>query len=550
MADWIGSDISRFPFFFQAGRRRIAWDEYADDARVRAQKALTEMLWLKSPQAAAGDVWSRVLGEGWQPRPLQRQLWEVANGFATPGIAIVEAPTGEGKTEAAFAFADRCMTTFDVRGLYVALPTMATSNQMYGRVRTLLERSHPGDETVLLQLLHGLSSLNDDFSSRLRRASDEPRAVGSEVGESDADHGGADEEEAVLPHGVYGDEDHASIVAGEWFTKRKRGLLAPFGVGTIDQALLAVLRVRHVFVRLFGLAGKTVIIDEVHAYDTYMSTLLERLLGWLGALRCNVVLLSATLPRHRVRELLEAYQAGCGDANADAPLDVATYPRVTWATGATSGSGSIDQTTAGGRTFAIRWRDGPSPHEPAGASALAEWLREELREGGCAVIICNTVRRAQDLYRCVAPAFASPASDRAPTVELLHSRLLLGQRSIVEGRILRRYGPSDENRRPHRAILIATQVVEQSLDLDFDLMVSDFAPIDLLLQRAGRMHRHQRSRPGPLAQPELHVIAPSVDDGVPAFAPADQAVYDRHVLLRTWLTLRTHGDTIRGARRY
>src|SRR5207248_6281763 len=112
---------------------------------------------------------------------------------------------------------------------------------------------------------------------------------------------------------VYDEEKRPSaVVAEEWFARnKKQALLAPFGVGTIDQALLAVLQTRHVFVRLFGLAGKCVVLDEVHAYDAYMTTLMERLLRWLAALGCPVMLLSATLPRDKRVKLLRAY-AGDG----------------------------------------------------------------------------------------------------------------------------------------------------------------------------------------------------------------------------------------------
>src|SRR5205085_2462872 len=118
------------------------------------------------------------------------------------------------------------------------------------------------------------------------------------------------------------------VLASEWFTYRKRGLLAPFGVGTLDQALLAALVTKHVFVRLFGLADKVVIVDEVHAYDVYTSALLSCLLSWLGALRSPVVLLSATLPLAKKRELAAAYASGAGWAERS--LREQPYPRITW----------------------------------------------------------------------------------------------------------------------------------------------------------------------------------------------------------------------------
>ena len=160
---------------------------------------------------------------------------------------------GEGKTEAGW-YAAACWDRRGGQGAYVALPTMATSNQMFERVGSFLEAG-AGKKNLMLQ--HGKAALNKQFE-KLKYAAR-----------------------------VYDDEKQPSaVVAEEWFAaNKKHGLLAPYGVGTIDQALLAVLQTKHVFVRLFGLAGKCVILDEVHAYDAYMTTLMERLLRWLAAAR-------------------------------------------------------------------------------------------------------------------------------------------------------------------------------------------------------------------------------------------------------------------------
>ncbi len=274
----------------------------------------------------------------------------IAPNLNGPGIVIIEAPMGEGKTEAALCLADHWGEGTGLRGFYFALPTQATSNQMFGRVRDFLETSYRGDQ-VQLQLLHGHASLSAEFEV-MRRNGDRafsPKYQGVEAG-----------------------SDRLGVTAAEWFTYRKRGLLAAFGVGTIDQALLAGLRTRHVFVRLFGLSGKTVIIDEVHAYDTYMTTLLERLLGWLAALGSPVVLLSATLPRSRRAALISAYQKGLGE---EVPPDTedAEYPRISWAGGSSKPFS---------RSVGVSRRSKKVIH-----------LEKNIPAGGCVAVICNTVRR-------------------------------------------------------------------------------------------------------------------------------------------------------------
>ena len=309
-----------------------------------------------------------------------------------------------------------------------------------------------------------------------------------------------------------------TVVAAEWFTYRKRGLLAPFGVGTVDQALMAVLRARHFFVRMFGLGGKTIVIDEVHAYDAYMSTLMERLLEWLAASGSSVFLLSATLPSDRREALTTAYMRGL-HATPQSPARAA-YPRITYASARGNGETAVTASARTRRILGIRWI-------PV-AVDLSAHLRVLLADGGCAAVICNTVNRAQEVYTSLKTVFGGVASDGEPELMLFHARFPFEEREGREKLALIRFGKPGANielgdgdtrkvLRPQRAIIVATQVIEQSLDLDFDAMISEFAPADLLLQRAGRLHRHQRPlRPPRLSDPLIDVLKPEIgDDGIP-----------------------------------
>ncbi|GIW10803.1 MAG: hypothetical protein KatS3mg061_1860 [Dehalococcoidia bacterium] len=403
---------------------------------------------------------------------------------------------GQGKTEAALVWLERWNARRDSGG-YVALPTQATATQLYSRVKKFLEHrfARPLGQEIPLLLVHGAADLVDEVEFF-------PTQISGEEGQS----------------------QQATVATGEWFVPRKRALLAPFGVGTIDQALLAVLMVRHVFVRLFGLAAKPVIIDEVHAYDTYMTTLLERLLEWLGALESPVALLSATLPIARRNALLQAYTAGRWRQRPN-PIPAATYPRLTWvdAEGAPHAQ-SIDDSPKPVRTVRLE----PIPDDPA---EVATFLAQKLAQKGCAAVICNTVRRAQDLFQALHDHFAE--HERG----LLHARFLAQDRRDREQRYLRWFGPTGEER-PSRFVLVTTQIVEQSLDVDFDLLVSDLAPVDLLFQRLGRLHRHQRKRPPGLEAPLLAVRWPLSRGEEPQFDRGSLAVYDHYVLLRSWWELR------------
>jgi CRISPR-associated endonuclease/helicase Cas3 len=514
VADWIGSNASYFECLVKDSTVPQPFDatNYQAHAKTQARKALAELGWLGWPDIATPREFGQLfplLKDSL--RPLQTAAVEIAESLTTPGLVVVEAPMGEGKTEAAMYLADRWNAELHQRGIYFALPTQATSNQMFGRVRQFL-KGRFADENVLLQLQHGHASLLEEFDILLQEGS---RILKLQNVLDDAQHDCHD----CTP----------SVVAAEWFTHRKRGLLAPFGVGTVDQALLAVLQTRHVFVRLFGLAHKTVIVDEVHAYDAYMSALLERLLEWLAALGSPVLLLSATLPKERRDRLVQAYRKGLGLPPEPLAFDLAEdhYPRITWTTHEQCRVRHIEASAQNTRALHLQ-------HTAEDVTELGNKLQQALEHGGCAAVICNTVQTAQDVYESLKPFFA------ADELDLLHARYLFKDRAERETRTLKRFGKlSDEVVRPHRAVLVSTQIIEQSLDLDFDLMVTQLAPADLMLQRSGRLHRHQRdARPPGLENATLWVCSPTIaDDGKPDFGKS-KYVYDEHVLLRSWLAVK------------
>lgn len=482
VADWIGSSELYFPYH----ETPVHTECYMALAREQAQTALSDIQWSK-PMTSGQISFTELFPSITTLRPMQEGIVSLVEGFDDPALIIVEAPTGEGKTEAALYAADYFNRAQGQRGCYVGMPTQATANAMFDRFRNYLDHAHP-DETVNFHLVHGNASLSNQYQQMQQIAQ------------------------------VYDKENApSSIVAHSWFSFRKRGLLSPYAVGTADQALLGVLQCKHVLVRLFGLSNKTVIFDEVHAYDTYTSTILDRLLEWLAALGCNVLILSATLPSERREQLLRAY------AGADTEVPDATYPAITWATGSEAGVTEFDVQPR--EPLQIRWADSTT-------NETIEQLRSTLDERGCVAWICNTVGSAQETYRRLVEAFG----DADVELDLFHARYPFGERQKREERAVRRFGK--EGDRPNRAILVATQVIEQSLDLDFDLMISEVAPVDLIIQRAGRLHRHERPRrPETLQEQQIWLIEPETNaDGLPDFG-ASSYIYSDYVLLRTWLEL-------------
>ena len=367
-------------------------------------------------------------------------------------LTIIEAPMGEGKTEAALYLAERMRDAWHKRGIYVALPTQATSNQMYERTQAMLRAIEGGRA----RLLHGTAFLKNTELS-----------VHSE-------HDGGEAE--------------------RWFISPLRmGLLDENGVGTVDQAMAGVLLSKFSVLRLLGLTEKVLIIDELHAYDAYMQEIIQSLLRWCRALRIPAILLSATLQNSQ----REAYLSCFADGTTPMTLSSA-YPLITQV----DKKGQLSEIKAEASmnstyTFCPE-RLGED------CAAIARHAVNQIKGGGCFCVLLNTVKKAQDVYRALLEI-----KDADTETLLFHARFPMGRREEIEQTCLNRFGKGPETNRPGKAILVATQVVEQSLDLDFDGMLTELAPIDLLLQRAGRVHRHRdRIRPKGLEVPVIRVILP------------------------------------------
>ena len=502
LADWLASTESLFPYENGLPDNYPALSA-ARSTRVRQIMGVTDV-WRPDPALTTGST-TDLFAARWpaitQPNDVQTQAHHLAAAAAGPGIMVIEAPMGIGKTEAALAAAETLAARCGADGLFVGLPTQATTNQVWTRIRSWLTTQN---SRATLTLAHGKAARHDDYRQLLLRG----------VGECD------------------------TVTASRWLSGGKKRLLAPIVVGTVDQVLLAGIASRHVALRHLGLAGKVVIIDEVHAYDAYMSVILHRVLAWLGAAAIPVILLSATLPASTRTRLLNAY-AGTSTTTGDNPPSF--YPRITWLDAPAAQapnqppSDTPQRTVAAaqaGRTTTAHLEHLDERHDDD--SELVAEMRELLAGGGSALVLRNTVRRAQQTWRALTSVFG------AEQVTLAHARFTTADRRDRDRRLIDQFGPQQPNR-PTPHIVVATQVAEQSLDVDFDVLITDLAPIDLLLQRLGRIHRHtwRTGRPSRLATPRM-IIAGQYRYGQrpPRLPWGSTAVYGEHLLWRTAAALR------------
>ncbi|GAA4618670.1 CRISPR-associated helicase Cas3' [Saccharopolyspora hordei] len=483
VADWVASDTDNFPF---AGAELASLDAYLATARKRAAEAVVEKLKWKRWIPPHDTSYSALFGG--PQRPLQQAVEEVLADVVEPGVLVIEAPTGEGKTRAGFQAAATLVGRLGLTGMYFALPTRATAAQVH----------HELSEVA--------SGLGLEQPPNLVKAGP-----------------------TVAPSCI--DEDGDGAHDGhEWFT-RKRGLLFPVGVGTIDQALQAVIRSRHVFVRLTGLSGKVLVLDEVHDVDAHMTTLLRRLMWWCGRFGMPCVLMSATLPAGDREQLIAHWRAGRNRLAPGAvePLQAVRGGQVVTWVGATgeARSKSIGLSATNARRPAV------AVHHLADED-LVDWLRARVSTRGCALVVRNLVRDAEQTMARLTEEVR--AWEEQPELVFLTSQVLAGKRTAIEQKLRREFGP-DATSRPH-AIVIGTQVLQHSLDVDFDLLVSDLAPVNELIQRLGRVHRHDRDplqRSCPM--PELGLIQPHTGRDGPKFAQGLHNVYPTALLLRTWSVL-------------
>lgn len=542
MSDWIASN----PDFFPMGTFGSA--EQEQRARIGWQALGLEQRWTAAldtnPDTPAADLYASRFG--WSNptlRPMQEVVVEAARSMQSGGMMCIEAPMGQGKTEAGLIAAEFLAQATGRTGVAFAAPTQATSNALFDRVvewvkyQTADVAQEQGEaiEPHSMFLGHSKNRFNKSYEA-LSEADifDESPTPGRENNRK------------MLRPGT-------SLARHSWLSGTKKGLLSSFVVCTIDQVLMTALQARHVMLRYLGLASKVVIIDEVHAYDAYMSKYLSTALYWLGQMNAPVILMSATLPSDIRNELMKSYAKGLKIGTK--PLKLTTYSHPTL----DLDYPVIHTLTAEDNGTPKKWK----VEQPAEQTEIELKLIDDSPESvlhvleplandhGCAAIICNTVGRAQEMHAFLSEQFGEEH------VILTHSRFTATHRAEQEELLVSKLGKKEhyskadgeDSSRPHRLIVVGTQVIEQSLDLDFDVMITDFAPVDLVLQRMGRLHRHDSrsssERTPAYRKPVCYVRGVETfgsHNEAPDFPRGSKAVYEPMILLSSYAQLLPHFD--------
>ncbi len=458
LCDWLGSSRNASEYKSQPQDLLEYWQQAKDWASEVVER--NELLSaIPASKIAHENFFGRNVPRPVVMTPLQQKVAELTIEEG-PQLFILEDVTGAGKTEAALILLHRLMAGQQARGFYFALPTMATANAMYDRLGEIYRKLYSLETNPSLVLAHGARHLSKSFRQSFLQISTS----------ENSDNG----------DGTISASTHCSAWLAD---NRKKALLAEAGVGTIDQALLSILPSRHQSLRLLGLLDKVLLVDEVHACDAYMHTLLCGLLHAHSAAGGSAILLSATLPHNQRQSLINAFSEGLnivGPKIRKSAFD--DYPLISHYQTDSLYEGKIEACESVRRQVDVETIEAEEE--------VYQHIAEALEQGQCVCWIRNTVKDARNAH------IKLQQNHPEHGINLFHARFAIADRLAIEESVLEQFGPNSTAKQRCGQLLIATQVVEQSLDLDFDVMITDVAPIDLIIQRAGRLRRHSRNVKG------------------------------------------------------
>ncbi len=477
LADWIGSNEKWFAFV------DAPQDEYIAAARAKAAQAIDAVgLNLTGQRRRFTGVpdFGQLFGISDPPRAIQQKAQELP---LDEQLVIIESETGSGKTEAALWRFARMYAAGLVDGVYFALPTRAAAAQIYRRVQRCIATLFPAVEhrPLVALAVPGYAPDAPDAAAEVVRLAD---YADSWNGEHDSEP--------------------------PWATENpKRYLAAQIAIGTVDQAMLGALRVKNAHMRTACLSRNLLVVDEVHASDVYMGVVLERLLAAHAGVGGYALLMSATLGSAARRRWLQANRSDTGASPPSLPEAIATpYPAVSiW-------GAAGENVAAAGENGQDKSVDLAAAPEMTDFATVAQRALAAARAGAKVLVVRNTVGNAVSTQQAVEQLSGPKDTGLGFAVNgvstLHHGRFAAPDRRLLDRRVEELLG---KGRQPGGCVVVGTQTLEQSLDLDADLLITDLCPVDVLLQRIGRLHRHRDSvRPAGYDKPACIVLTPPDND--------------------------------------
>jgi len=513
LADWIGSDTENL---FEMDRDRDDpasamngdWEE-AQDTREYAKDVLQDLGLIPNR-----DVESALINilDGDSPYEIQEKI-QTLSASRKGSLTVLESATGSGKTEGALGRYARLLENGLVDSMYFAVPTRAAAKQLYKRIKKARNRIFGTKEPPVHLAVPGYLNPDDEEGTRFSQRSED-----------------------VGPHGWAAESS-------------KRYTASPIAVGTIDQVLLAALRNPHAHLRLAGLARSFLVVDEVHASSVYMNELLQNVLSVHQKMGGHALLMSATLGSEARADFTGEDVPNFEEAKKQA------YPRLSHVNGSTPEEPKRPDAPGGNdKDVSIElegWMRQPE--------AIARRAEQAAAAGAHVLVIRNTVKACQRLFEKIDERYALRVDHNDSEVATPHhSRYCAADRKRLDDRIETVYGKHEIEENGEKQIVrptdghvitVATQTVEQSLDIDADLLITDLCPMDVLLQRIGRLHRHDREgrRPEAHTNPHCIVLTPAVRDLTAAIdsdsgkgypGPGLGSVYgDLRIIEATWRAL-------------
>lgn len=504
LADWMASNADMFEY----GRM---FDDRATWADTRAKDMADRMGWgLDGIAGLVGNTLEFETVFGFKPNAMQKAVADLPLPLMG-SIVNIESDTGSGKTEAGLIRALKLVSAGLASGIYFALPSRTSAVQIHRRVAKALKNLLGDAAPPVLLAVPGYLRVGETDGRRLPQF------------------------RVMWNDGNYGPERWAS-------ENPKRFMAAPIVIGTIDQALMSVVRTGHAHMRAAMLARMAIVIDEVHASDarlhTFASTLADRHVERGG----HVVLMSATFASTSRRRYLK---------EAPVSLDKAcklAYPAISMLAGdgtRTNVDPALLKSLAKSRTRRIKIDLLPTLRHPDEIAVVAA---EAVRKGAKVLVVRNTVSSAIDthevLERLLDPKQIFNVNGHVPAPH--HSRFAAVDRKLLDDTVEATFGKGSKR---EGKVLVATQTVEQSIDIDCDLIITDICPMEVLIQRLGRLHRHNRKdRPAGFKQPRAIVVVPETRHlGIFVEKPhhgLGQAYADIRVIEATWRELEARNTIV------